>query len=356
MQNPNIPNFPHEFLTEITDAILLQDDKGNIVYANPSAEKILGKNLKELQNTSELMRFEINGTKLHLKQFPLTRSGSPLQHVKYTSPQQEEKYLTFSVSKMKVHEDFFHTFIFRDESFEQKLEEMKLDFVSMAAHELRTPLTSIKGYLALLNEQYVDKNSEKDRQVQTILTRVGASAEQLSSLIENLLNISKIERGSLILSKQAEDWGLIVEKAVDLLRDRASVKNQKIVFEKRKEVLSVLVDAVRIAEVMNNMISNAISFTPNGGTITVEYHKKDDYIQTSIKDTGIGIPKEAQEHLFEKFYRVSGGKLEGGVTGKGLGLYITKSIIEMHGGKIWVESETGKGATFFFTIPIASDL
>ncbi len=241
-----------------------------------------------------------------------------------------------------------------DVTSETQLEEMKLDFVSMAAHELRTPITSIRGYASVLGEEMEETKDEQQLEWKSLVDRISISAEQLLALVENMLNVTKIEKGILSINTKNEPWGANIREVAEIFQERA--KNKKITLSV-KEIdpnLTAFVDKLRINEVVSNLISNAINYTQEGGNIVVESHASADgtWIETSVTDNGQGIPKSAQNHLFEKFFRVS-GKLEQGSKGNGLGLYISKSIVLMHGGKIWVESDAGKGAKFIFTIPKA---
>ncbi|MDQ3098600.1 MAG: ATP-binding protein [bacterium] len=241
-----------------------------------------------------------------------------------------------------------------DITSEAELEEMKLDFVSMAAHELRTPITSIRGYASVLGEEMDESKNEGVTDWKTLVDRISISAEQLLALVENMLNVTKIEKGILSINTRNEQWGPNVVEVADIFKERAKNKKIMLIVKEIDPRIIAFVDKLRINEVISNLISNAINYTQEGGTITVESHPSADgtWIETSVVDNGQGIPKNAQNHLFEKFFRVT-GKLEQGSKGNGLGLYISKSIVLMHGGKIWVESDAGKGARFIFTVPKA---
>jgi signal transduction histidine kinase len=229
---------------------------------------------------------------------------------------------------------------------EMDFERMKLDFVSMAAHELRTPLTSIRGYLSILQTEVKFDDEHKQ-----FLDRSMIAALQLNDLVENLLSVAKIERGALAISKQPLDWVNNVKSLVSELNQRAIEKKISLSFiEPTQTIPNVHVDKLRVNEVVSNLVSNAINYTSPGGSIKVSIETKDGQVVTHVTDTGQGIPKEALAHLFTKFFRVS-GVLGQGSKGTGLGLYISKSIVDMHNGKIWVESEVGKGSTFSFSLP-----
>lgn len=232
---------------------------------------------------------------------------------------------------------------------EQELERMKLDFVSMAAHELRTPLTSIKGYIYIFIRDYLKFMDPKQA---TILQRLNISAQKLVSLVENLLSIARIERGTFTVNLQLVDWANHVKEAISEVMTQAKDKNMELTLDLPQSGLpKVNIDPLRINEVLSNLLTNAINYSPSGSKIKVVVEVQNGEVITHISDTGPGIPKEALPHLFTKFFRVS-GPLEQGSKGTGLGLYIAKSIILMHHGRIWVESELYKGSTFSFALPV----
>lgn len=227
-------------------------------------------------------------------------------------------------------------------------EKLSLDFVTMAAHELRTPLTSLKSYLAVFLEE--NKGVFNDEQ-KTFLNRIEISAKQLASLIESLLNISRIERGVFILEKESLDWMENVKQVVTGFSSEAVEQQLTLEFKEPKEDVGELyVDKLRINETLSNLLSNAIAYTRPGGKVIVWVECINDEVITHVQDTGQGIPKEALPKLFTKFFRVSGA-LESGSKGTGLGLYLSKAIVDMHHGRIWVESVLGKGSTFSFSLP-----
>ncbi len=237
----------------------------------------------------------------------------------------------------------------QDISQKKSLEEMKFDFVSLATHELRTPLTSIKGYLSVFLQENQGKLTPDQLELLNQATR---ATEQLNSLVENLLSVSRIERGVLAVNLEPVDWTTFVKNIVDDFIQRAREKEINLEFILPTQTIpQIKVDKLRITEVLTNLLSNAIKYTETGGQISVQIENKEDQVITHIKDTGHGISPDAQNQLFGKFFRVA-GPLEGGTKGTGLGLYITKSLVEMHHGKIWVESKLGQGSTFSFSLPI----
>lgn len=241
-----------------------------------------------------------------------------------------------------------------NKSKDYELEQMKLDFVSMAAHELRTPLTAIRGYASVLSEEIEQGGGEKDSLMESA-KRILLSADNLGALVENILSMTKIEKGAIKLKLQNEPWQDCIKEVMSAFEDQIISRKLNVMIEPFDSQESAIVDRLRVNEILSNLISNAIAYTPSGGSITVESQVSDDgkWIETSVSDSGKGIDKNSQKHLFEKFFRVE-GPLEEGSKGNGLGLYISKNIVQMHGGKIWVYSEgEGKGTTFTYQVPRA---
>jgi two-component system, OmpR family, sensor histidine kinase ResE len=219
----------------------------------------------------------------------------------------------------------------------------------VAAHELRTPLTSIKGYLYIFLRNY---RASLDSEQMTFLTRMSIATQRLGALVENLLNVTRIEKGVMTIHLESIDWIENTKLLLAELIDQATDKKIEIKFQEPSEHYpNVGVDKFRINEVLSNLISNAINYTNIEGQVKIWFEKTPDEVITHVQDNGPGIPADALPHLFTKFFRVS-GNLEQGSKGTGLGLYITKSIIEMHKGKIWVDSEVDKGSIFSFSLPI----
>lgn len=242
----------------------------------------------------------------------------------------------------------------RDLTKEHSLESMQIDFVSMASHELRTPLTSILGYLNVLIDE--GKNSFTPEQ-KDFLNKILTASQQLSGLVGNLLNVSRVERGAISVNTKPLDWQKVLSQVVDENKLQAAQKSISLELSPPDKPLPLAsADSVRITEVLNNLITNAIAYTPEGGSIKIGAKAEEDKIITSVSDTGRGIPREALPQLFTKFYRVSNAQdISSNSKGTGLGLYLSKTIIELHRGKIWVQSQLNQGSTFYFSLPIARE-
>lgn len=237
------------------------------------------------------------------------------------------------------------------EQKEKQLESMQVDFVSMASHELRTPITSLMGYLQTLNEEARSKLTQEQK---GFLDRSLISAQEILSLVDNILNVSKVERGAFSVTLKPLDWSELLKQVVSENKILASQKNISLELKLPDNLPKVVADQLRITEVLNNLINNAIVYTKAGGSVEVSTQLQEDQIITSVKDNGQGVPKGAMPHLFTKFFRVQGAlDKPSTASGSGLGLYISKSIIDLHHGKIWANSEEGKGSTFVFSLPKA---
>jgi signal transduction histidine kinase len=229
----------------------------------------------------------------------------------------------------------------------KRLQELKDEFVFVAAHELRTPVTAIKGYISLALSSGGTPLSED---VKKFLGEVKNASERLNQLVNDLLEIARSEAGRLeIQGKEIEITGEI-KSVVSELAPLAKEKSITVTYDPGA-LPKAFADPMRFKEVMINLVGNAVKYTIGSGAVTITHEVQGDDIVTHIKDTGMGISKEAQSKLFEKFYRVKTEQTQN-ITGTGLGLFIVKQIIEKMGGKIWVESEEGKGSTFSFSVKV----
>jgi len=344
-------------MQSIVDGVLALDLEGNIILVNPPAltmlglgrEDILGKKLDDV-----LTMFDGDQRMLGRDLIPTNKPDKDTivvqkRNLKIVTNFGRQLFVNLTSSSIKEGSEVGLGAIItiNDISKEKEFEEMKLDFVSMAAHELRTPLTAIRGYLSVLQEEVADSLSKEQK---SFLDKAFVSSSQLASLVENLLSVSRIERGAMRLDVIPADWRAILEESVNNFLPLASEKGVNIFLKCPEKLPKVLVDKFRIGEVLSNLVGNAIAYTKPGGDIQVTAEVGRGQVTTHVKDTGQGIPESALPRLFTKFFRVS-GILEQGSKGTGLGLYISKAIIDLHQGKIWVESKMGVGSTFSFTVP-----
>ncbi|MFC1727017.1 ATP-binding protein [Patescibacteria group bacterium] len=234
----------------------------------------------------------------------------------------------------------------------KELDKMKDEFVSVASHELRTPMTSIKNYLWMVLNDKAGKVPQKQR---FYLQRVATSTERLIELVNDMLTISRIERGKIEVKTEPGDIVCLARSVILELKGEADKKKIKLSLKTPKEKLPlILLDEKRIREVFFNLIGNSLKFTDSGGKIIVSFEKNSKTVTTFISDTGKGIAKENLPRLFKKFGRLDRSFAKIAETaGTGLGLYISKQIIDLHRGKISVDSELGEGSVFYFELRIA---
>jgi signal transduction histidine kinase len=230
----------------------------------------------------------------------------------------------------------------------EQINHLKNEFISMVSHELRTPLTTIKGFVSIvLNEETGPLNDQQRRFLETS----DRAIDRLTLLVSDLLDISRIEAGQIKMQLRPVALHDVCQRVATGFAPQVKAQNLTLTLQVPENLPLVMADPDRLGQVLDNLISNALKFTSRGG-LTISAADKGDYAMVSVKDTGAGIPKEEQEKIFDKFYQAKTGK---GFPSKGtgLGLAIVRSIIDSHRGKVWVESEPGKGADFRFILPRA---
>lgn len=336
-------------IANLTDGLILFDANLNISLINPIAasllklnpEKLLGKNISEFYSISGLDKLaQVLVADNKIKK--LFREEVEIN---------QNLILEVSTVFLSQQKEIIGTMvILHDVTREKIVERMKSEFVSLAAHQLRTPLSAIKWTLGtLLAGDFGELAADQKNYVKMAYQ----SNQRLIDLINDLLNVTRIEEGRFVYNTTPMDIEQMVESMIQSYkREVIGEKRLTLTFVKPKQKLpKVEVDAEKINLAIQNFIDNAIKYTPSGGKITVSLELIDKEIKFSVKDTGIGIPKDQQERIFTKFFRAPEA-VKMATEGSGLGLYITKNIVEAHGGKIGFESEKGKGSTFWFTLPI----
>ncbi len=233
----------------------------------------------------------------------------------------------------------------------RRLDDLKSTFVSVAAHELRSPLTAIEGFVEMLIDEEAGSLTDKQKEYLQI---VHESSNRLLHVINNLLNVTRIEAGRVELVLEPTDLPGLVQSAIAAVGPQAAAKALRLSFVATPNLPPVMCDGDHAPRIVGNLLSNAVKYTPSGGQIAVnvDWGPEDGFLQVAVKDSGVGIPAEDQNHLFDRFFRASNVGATG-AGGTGLGLYIARSLVELHGGKIWFSSEPGKGSTFFVTFPMA---
>lgn len=230
----------------------------------------------------------------------------------------------------------------------QRLDEAKDEFISMASHQLRTPLTSVKGYISMVLEEDAGKISVTQRQ---LLGEAFASSERMVHLINDFLNVSRLQTGKFMLELRPIDLAKLVAVEIESLTTTAQMHNLKIRYKKPPRFPLLTIDEGKVRQVIMNFIDNAIYYSHEGTEIIVDLSIEDGQVVLRVKDTGIGVPKEEQAHLFSKFFRATNARKQR-PDGTGVGLFLAKKVIAAHGGTMMFESEEGKGSTFGFRLPI----
>jgi len=232
----------------------------------------------------------------------------------------------------------------RDMTQQKLIEQQKEDFIGIASHELKTPVTSIKAYTELLQEICSEGDYASGA---PLIKKMSAQVDRLIELVHSLLDTTKLVEGGLGLHLEEFNLADLIEECVENLQ--RSANSCHIIIQCKKEA-SVCADRDRISQVLTNLISNALKYSPNGGQVTVSCCQTAEGIKIGVRDEGIGISKEMQAKVFGRFFRVNDANTNT-FPGMGLGLYIANNIIQRHGGKIWMESEPGKGSVFYFVLP-----
>jgi two-component system phosphate regulon sensor histidine kinase PhoR len=236
--------------------------------------------------------------------------------------------------------------VLHDISELRRLERVRRDFVANVSHEFKTPLTAIQGFAETLLGGALDDTANRKRFVEIIRDH----SARLARLTDDLLKLSLIEAGKLELEFRPVKVAGLLDSCLETTRLKAAQKQLTLSVECPASLPAVRGDARRLAEVLQNILDNAVQYTAEGGTISIRARAEDHLVRIAVSDTGIGIPRDEQQRIFERFYRVDAARSrEAG--GTGLGLSIAKHLVEAHGGRIEVESEVGQGSTFSVLLP-----
>jgi len=335
-------------IRSVAAGLLVLDAQGKVVMMNPALEKILGvskkdnigKPVDESLRERELVSLVKDSGSKEGKEIELSSQGETSKTIRASSTilENEEGQTVGTVS------------IFSDITQQKEIDRLKDSFVANVTHELRTPLVSIDKAISLLLSNKADGLSENQAQFLSIASR---NCKRLGLLINDLLDLTKLEAGKMDIKLTPYPIDRVIDDSVEGLIAWANTKSMVFVKEIQENLPEGKIDVTRIIRVLNNLISNAIKFTPNNGTITIRAHLYNDHeIVVTVEDTGVGIPRNELDKVFSRFYQTA-ERVATDVSGTGIGLSIAKEIVELHGGKIWVESDSGKGSKFSFTIPVS---
>lgn len=343
-------------LGAMTDGVFALDRAGRILLFNKAASELTGRTITEVagQLAEKVLPFRQDG-ELVMTRWLASQPGTEHKIGQWKNLElyrADGSSLYVNVQAVVLNDDpngIAALVTFHDLTKTHQLEEMQIDFVALAAHELRTPITEIKGYLDILDHEA--KNLSKSNR--EFLERTMASATQLSGLMHNLLNVSRIEHGELGYQPETISYLDFVKHATRELTLRAEEQHREFALSLPTSLPPVTADPTSLQEVLSNLVLNAIDHTaPGTGRITMTIRRHRDMVETVVEDNGTGIPPEAIPRLFTKFFRV--GEMKSNTRGTGLGLYICRAIVEAHGGTIWADSTIGQGSTFTFRLPLST--
>ena len=332
----------------MAEGVIMTDEKGELVILNPAAHKMLGfktnesvtdKRLKAVIENIEKSKLLIRGTDLVEEELytGIDLSGSQTPGILHAS---------YALVKDRNGEKLGHVTVLRDITMEKKVDKMKTEFISTVSHELRTPLSIIKEGISLVMDEIPGKINEKQARLLKISQD---NIDRLVRIINDLLDISKIETGKVELKRELINMKTLLTQVVASFGPLVKEQGLELKVTVPEERIDIYADPDKIIQVLTNLMANALNFTMKG-RVNISVREKRDEVECLVADTGIGISKDNLSRVFDKFQQFDRCP-NGGTKGTGLGLSIVKRIVEMHKGKIWVESEAGKGTKFTFTLP-----
>ena len=331
-------------LANVADGIVAVDREGKVVLWNPAAERVTGVPQSEalgrtpteaLGRSLEAAQSAVGGSRL----LPIRRGG-------------EEVWLSLSEAVMTdpIGAVAGRIYAFRDISAERSVEQMKSDFVSTVSHELRTPLTSIYGFAeTLLREDVHFGEAERV----TFLRYIASESERLTAIVDRLLSVAQLDNGDMAVQIAETDVAAVVSEAVRTAESQEEQMEHRFVLALEGEPLAAEADKDKLGQVLAHLLDNAVRYSPAGGTVTVAARRKNDAVEVSVEDEGVGIPHAEQERIFRKFYRGDAGAGAVGAGAAGLGLFLAEGLVNAMGGRIWVDSDEGRGSTFVLELRAA---
>jgi len=341
------------------EGVIVQDAEGGISFVNPEAERLLG--WEEHEITGSSLRGVLKCRDMDKRPVPEDNTAAAITFSKGETIRSEKEYFTrkdgsvFPVSYVSspiVEEETVTGIVlaFQDITERTKLERQSRDFLAMVSHDLKSPVTVIQGYTELLSK---DKSSLLDTDSKTMVDSIRKSCAKLLSLLNDFLTISSSEAGALTLQQTPEDITALVAETCSSLSPIAKKKGIAIFTSLQEDIPHAIIDKVKLQRAIGNLISNAINYTPSGGSINVgtciSSVGDERFIVLSVTDTGPGIAEDEADMIFEKYYR---SRRVSGVKGTGLGLAIVRAVAKAHGGSVTLESTESKGSTFKLSIPI----
>ncbi len=343
-------------LDSIGDGMIVTDNSGQVLLINTIAANFLGvdKNAMVQKSLSTIFLYDERGELIPPQDQPTQVALETKRKVELNvwAKGEGDKKTALAVTATPVLQQgvIIGTIqTLRDVTKEKQVDRMKTEFISLASHQLRTPLSAIRWFTEMLMSGDAGKLSTEQSD---FAKNIYDSTERMIQLVNSLLNISRIESGRIIVEPKPTDLQELVNGVVNDLKAKTEEKQQTLIVSVHKDLPKVNLDPRLIGQVYMNFLTNAIKYTPKGGEISVFVSRKDEELVSQITDNGYGIPKEQQHRVFQKFFRAENiAKVE--TDGTGLGLYLVKAVIESSGGRVWFQSEPGKGTTFWFTLPMS---
>jgi len=337
-------NLSSAILGSMVEGVAVVNSSERLVFANEGFAEILelgvppqaGSSLVETVRQTEL-----------IEAVRAVLSGAPRVEAEIVTGTLRQRFFAATVASVRPAENSGAVIVLHDITDLRKLERVRRDFVANVSHEFKTPLTAIQGFAETLLAGAMDDPQNRVRFLQIILDH----SRRLARLTDDLLELSRMDADRVDLEVDRLSVSQFVQSCIDTTQRSAAEKNLRVSVNLKTSLPDIAADRRRLAEVLQNLLDNAVQYTPSGGRITVSASSDGEEVEFTVSDTGIGIPKVDQPRIFERFYSVDVARSRE-VGGTGLGLSIAKHLVEAHGGRIWVESEVGQGSQFHFTVPV----
>jgi two-component system phosphate regulon sensor histidine kinase PhoR len=326
-------------LEQMTDGVFIADAEGRVQFANPAAVKLF-----EAPNAVGHTVAEVIRQHQLVQAWRRSRETGEVQEESVEQPARRQ-FLQLVV--LPDRSTGGSLLLVQNLTRVRRLETVRRDFISNVSHELRTPLASLKA----LTETLRDGALEDPKAAQRFLGRIETEVDALTQMATELLELTRIESGQVPLELKAVAPSKLLDSAADRMRAQAERAGLVLKVEETANPPRVLADAVRLEQVLVNLIHNAVKFTHPGGEVVLSAQEEGNFVRFAVQDNGAGIPDDELERIFERFYKADRARSGGGT---GLGLSIARHIVEAHGGKIWAESVEGRGSTFLFIVPVTS--
>jgi two-component system phosphate regulon sensor histidine kinase PhoR len=337
-------NLSAAILGSMVEGVAVVDAADRVVFSNPGFAEILGLDMPP--RIGSVLLESVRQTEL-IEAVRNVLRGEPAVHAEIVTGTLRQRFFAATATAVRGGETSGAVLVLHDITDLRKLERVRRDFIANVSHEFRTPLTAIQGFAETLLAGAIDDPQNRLRFLEIILEH----SRRLARLTEDLLMLSKMDADRLELEIRRLSASQFVEGCIETTQRPAAEKDLRISVNLPQNVPDIAADRRRLAEVLQNLLDNAIQYTPPGGQIMVSASANGAEVTFTVSDTGIGIPQADQPRIFERFYRVDVARSRE-VGGTGLGLSIAKHLVEVHGGRIWVESEVGQGSQFHFTVPI----